>query len=44
MEEEKESSLECKDCGNDTFRLYYGDYEIFATCAACGNKESVYQG
>jgi hypothetical protein len=32
------------ECGNDTFRLHYGSYEITATCTTCGFCEAVYDG
>lgn len=31
-------------CGNQTFTLRYGNYEITARCAACGIEEVVYDG
>lgn len=31
-------------CGNYTFELEYGDYEINATCTKCKNKNTVYSG
>ena len=36
-------SIVCE-CGSSTFTLNYGEYELIATCTACGNKESVYSG
>ncbi len=32
------------DCGEMTFTLRYGSYEIFAKCVGCGSEESVYSG
>jgi hypothetical protein len=29
-------------CGNNTFRVGYGSYECFGTCAACGRKYILY--
>ena len=31
-------------CGNSKFELFYGNYEINATCTNCGNSDTVYSG
>lgn len=32
------------ECGHDTFRLKYGEYECVAVCTACGLEDVVYDG
>jgi hypothetical protein len=41
--EGKHKPLICT-CGNDSFTLKYGDYEITATCTNCGSNAVVYDG
>lgn len=32
------------ECGNNSFHLKYGQWELFAVCSQCGREKSVYQG
>ena len=34
----------CGQCGNDAFKLNYGEYKIDAACAECGFSDTVYDG
>lgn len=38
-----DENLICK-CGNDSFKLKYGDYCVDGTCSVCGNEFGVYSG
>lgn len=43
-EDEKSPDVLCGQCGNDTFKLNYGEYKISAACAECGHVDVVYSG
>lgn len=36
--------VRCGRCGNTSFRLRYGDWEMRAACEECGLEDSVYSG
>jgi len=42
--EETCDNITCDGCGNDSFTLTYGKWELFGTCTICGSKQSVYSG
>ena len=39
-----DDSVRCKECGHNEWVCRYGDYELWGTCAKCGNVESLYSG
>jgi hypothetical protein len=45
MDDDKvDDSVRCKECGHNEWVCRYGDYELWGTCAKCGNVESLYSG
>jgi hypothetical protein len=39
-----DDTVRCKECGHNEWVCRYGDYELWGTCAKCGNVESLYSG
>ena len=31
--------VKCEKCGHDEFKLFQGEYELFAKCVKCGHAE-----